>query len=136
MNSPGGGERPLPPYMGPDRVSFVFNLVFNMGGPKAQILPPMSSGEFLSASPVNRVAEIQTQTGDAIFDRFTAGLNPSMGTGSSFEVGESSSQPNNTTRARDELLYNAMNLGMPRERVVKNIDSKLRKFITKEMRKR
>jgi hypothetical protein len=46
-----------------------------------------------------------------------------MGFGT-FEVGESSSQPNNTTRARDELLYIAMNLGKPREKAIKNSDSK------------
>ena len=87
-----GGETAPPPYSGPDRGSFAFNPVFDMGGTKAPMLPPMNSGVALSASPVNRVAEMQTQTGDGgIFDRFAAGVNPSMGTGT-FEAGESSQQ--------------------------------------------
>ena len=55
-----------------------------MGGPKAQILPPMNTGEAASASPVNRVTEMQTQTGDDIFYRFVASADPSMGTGTGF----------------------------------------------------
>jgi hypothetical protein len=89
INSSGGESAP-PPYSGPDRSSFAFNPVFDMGGPKAQMLPPMNSGVPISESPVKRVSEIQTQAGDGIFDRFVAGTNPSMSTGSGFEVGESS----------------------------------------------
>jgi hypothetical protein len=103
-----------------------------MGGPKAQMLPPMNSGVALSASPVNRVAEMQTQTGDDIFDRFAAGVNPSMGTGT-FEVVECSSRRDNAML--NELNQIAINLGMPHKTVAKSGVDKLRKFIAKERRK-
>jgi hypothetical protein len=103
-----------------------------MGGPKAPMLPPMNTGVAISASPVNRVAEMQTQTGDGIFDRFAAGVNPSMGTGT-FEVGESSSRRDNAML--NELRQIAMNLGMPHKTAAKNGVDKLRKFIAKERRK-
>ncbi len=61
-----------------------------MGGPKEQMLPTINSGEALSASPVVRVAEMQTQTGDVLFDRFATGVNTSVGIGTEFKVGESS----------------------------------------------
>jgi len=93
-----GGEPAPPPYTGPARESFVFNPVFDMGGPKAQMLPPMNSGEAILASPVRRVSKMQTQAGDGIFDRFVASANPSMGTGTGFEVGESSQQAYETMK--------------------------------------
>ncbi len=63
-----------------------------MGGPKAQMMPPMNSGVAIASTPAIRVSEMHTQTDDAIFDRFDAGINPSMGTATIFEVGESSQQ--------------------------------------------
>jgi len=127
-----GGEPTPPPYAGPDRGSFAFNPVFNMGGPKAQMLPRMNSGVTISASPANRVAEMQTQASDGIFNRFAAGVNPSMGTGT-FEAGESSSRRDNAIL--NELRQIAINLGMPHKTVAKNGVGKLRKFIAKERRK-
>ncbi len=85
-----GSEPAPPPYTGPDRSSFALKPVFDMGVSKSQMSPPMNSGETLSASPVYHVAEMQTQIGDGIFDRFAAGVNPSMSIGIGFEVGESS----------------------------------------------
>ncbi len=127
-----GGEPAPPPYTWPDRGSFAFNPVFDMGGPKAPMLPPMISAVALAASPVNRVTEMQTQAGDGIFDRFVASANPSMGTGT-FEVAESSSRRDNAML--NELRQIAMNLGMPHKTAAKNGVDKLRKFIAKERRK-
>jgi hypothetical protein len=35
---------------------------------------------------------MQTQTSDGIFDRFAASVNPSVGTGTGFKIGESSQE--------------------------------------------
>lgn len=79
INSSGGDSAP-PPYAGPDRSSFVFNPVFDMGRPMAERMPPMNYAGPLSEPTASRV-----QAG--------AVNNPSMSTGSGFEVGESSNAP-------------------------------------------
>ncbi len=89
INSSCGDSAP-PPYSRPDKSSFVFNPVFDIGGPKAQMLPPMNTRLPLSEAPVKRVREIQTKAGGGVFDRFVAGTNPSMSARSGFKVGESS----------------------------------------------
>ncbi len=129
-----GGEPAPPPYSGPDRGSFAFNPVFDIGGPKAPMSPPMNFGVALAASPVNRVAEMQTQTGDGIFDRFVASANPSMGIGTGFEVGESSQQAYDSMTRKD-LIHIALNLGMERKKVNKANKLQLAKDIKEAVRK-
>lgn len=52
-----GESAAAPPYAGPDRGYFAFNPVFDVGGPKQASLPPMNTGEPISAGPVRRVAD-------------------------------------------------------------------------------
>jgi hypothetical protein len=78
---------------------------------------------------------MQTQTGDGIFDRFAAGVNASMGTGSSFEVGESSQQAYDNM-SRKDLIHIALNLGMERKKVNKANKLQFAKDIREAMRKR
>ena len=110
-----------------------FNHVFDMGGPKAQMLPPMNSGVALSASPVNRVAATppRTQAGDGIFDRFAAGVNSSMGTGT-FEVGELSRGPKKVTNNdRTKMIDTAMSIGLSYDEATRLTNDRLKKFIMK-----
>ncbi len=50
----------------------------------------MNIGLTLSESPARRVSEIHTQAGGRIINKSVVGTNPSMSTGSGFEIGESS----------------------------------------------
>jgi hypothetical protein len=133
INSSGGDSAP-PPYSGPDRSYFAFNPVFDMGGPKAQMLPPMNSGVPISDSPVRRVSEIQTQAGDGIFDRFVAGANPSISTGSGFDVGESSrgARKSKNKENREKMIAEAMNLGMQYDEATRLTDERLKKLLAKK----
>jgi hypothetical protein len=89
---------------------------------------------------------MQTQTGDGIFDRFTAGVNASVGTGTGLvvpppfdgsrtEVGESSQQAYDNM-SRKDLIHIALNLGMERKKVNKANKLQLAKDIKEAMRKR
>ncbi len=133
INSSGGDSAP-PPYSGPDRSYFAFNPVFDMGGPKAPMLPPINSGVPISESPVRRVSEIQTQAGDGIFDRFVAGTNPSISTGSGFDVGESSrgARKSKNKENRNKMITEAMNLGMSYDEATRLTDERLKKLLTKK----
>jgi hypothetical protein len=104
-----------------------------MGGPKAPMVPPMNSGVALSASPVNCVAATppRTQAGDGIFDRFAAGVNAFMGTGT-FEVGESSRGSKKVTnKARTKMFDTAMGIGLSYDEATRLTDDRLKKFIMK-----
>ncbi len=68
----------------------MFNPVFDMGRPMAERMPPTNTGLPLAESPVRRGSEIQTQAGGGIINRSAVGTNPSMSTGSGFEIAESS----------------------------------------------
>jgi hypothetical protein len=56
-----GGSTPK--YTGPDRGTFAFNHVFDMGFQKALDSPKVSISKPLDVTPLKRVNEIQTQTG-------------------------------------------------------------------------
>jgi hypothetical protein len=56
-----GGSAPK--YTGPDRGTFAFNPVFDMGFQKALDSPKVSISKPLDVTPLKRVNEIQTQTG-------------------------------------------------------------------------
>jgi hypothetical protein len=94
----------------------------------------MYSGVALAASPVNRVTEMHTQTGDVIFDRSAAGVNASVGTGTGFKVGESSQQAYDSISCKD-LINIALNLGMKRKKGNKADKLQLAKDIKEAMRK-
>ena len=58
-----GGEAvtPPPPYSGPDRGYFAFNPVFDVGGSKQPLVPPMNTGVAISTGPVKRGTDTATQ---------------------------------------------------------------------------
>jgi hypothetical protein len=80
------------------------------------------------------VSEIQTQAGDGIFDRFVAGANPSISTGSGFDVGESSrgARKSKNKENREKMIAEAMNLGMQYDEATRLTDERLKKLLAKK----
>ena len=99
------------------------------------MLPPMNSGETISASSVNWVVTLQTQAGDGIFDHFSADINLTMGISSIFEVGKSSPHFYDDM-SRKDLIHIALNLGMDHKKVKKSNKLQLAKDIKATMQKR
>ncbi len=104
-----------------------------MGGPEAQMLPPVNSGVAISARPVNCVAATppRTQAGDGIFDRFATGVNSSMGT-CTFEVGKSSRGSKKVNKKdRTKMIYTAMGIGLFYDEATRLTKDRQKKFIIK-----
>ena len=124
INSVGGDSAPPPPYSGPDRGYFAFNPVFDLGGPKQNIDPPMNTGPSISSAPVKRPTEMSTQTQpEGIFEDFVSRTNPSVGDMVEADAGPSSQIPLDSkieTMKVSEMRKVLRDRGFP-SRLVKNM---------------
>ena len=124
INSVGGDSAPPPPYSGPDRGYFAFNPVFDLGGPKQTIDPPMNHGLSISSAPVRRPTEMSTQAQpEGIFEEFVARTNTSVGDMGEPEAGPSSPTPRESDIEKmkvSEMRKVLRDRGFP-SRLVKNM---------------
>ena len=86
INSVGGDSAPPPPYSGPDRGYFAFNPVFDLGGPKQPVLPPMNTGIGVATGPIKREAELAEPDREGIFEGFLDRAHESLGLGSGVKL--------------------------------------------------